>query len=103
LSEEPIEITAALADWQSEDGSAPSNPLNIKLSVQATRIDVEFKDGRALWIEQENGKIRVHGYLPEGTGHCEPVNLDIGKDRFVVSTDAVGFDGFEQEIAPAGV
>lgn len=99
---EPIVIDMTLADWQCEDGSTPENPMGLQVSLWHTRIDLKFQDGRSIWIEQQDGKVRIHGYLSEETGHHEPVNLDIEDTRFVVSTDALGHIGFEKIIQPEG-
>ncbi|UTS82734.1 hypothetical protein [Phaeobacter piscinae] len=94
----PIELDLTLDDWQAEDGSVPPNPIQAKLKIQNNRIDLEFHDGRSVWIEQQDGKIRIHGYLSEETGHHEPMNLDIEDTQFVVSTDAPGDLQFERVI-----
>lgn len=83
----PQTLKVTLVDWQSEDGSKPENPIAATLEVQETRIDLKLADERSIWVEWEDGKLRVHGYLPETTGHLEPVNMDIAKDRITVSTD----------------
>lgn len=74
---QPIVIDMALADWQSEDGSVPENPIGTQVSLWHTRIDLKFQDGRSIWIEQQDGKIRIHGYLSEETGNGEPMTLTL--------------------------
>lgn len=75
-------IAFGLNDWQSEDGEVPANPSHGIISLDSTRIDLQLADGRSLWIEMQDGVLRVHGYVPEATGHHSPANLDIRKDGF---------------------
>ncbi|MFG5379616.1 hypothetical protein [Yoonia sp. R2-816] len=84
---EPIKIDMTLDDWRAEDGSIADNPISTKVSLWHNRIDLFFEDGRAIWIEQKDGVICVHGYLSEATGHVEPANLYIERTKFKVSAD----------------
>jgi len=81
-----------LEPWDEGD-AAPPIPLTIK--TQATRIDIDTPDGRAIWIEQQDGVVLVHGYIE---GVDEPVNLRLGPDSLKVDSDYRGF--MESEIQP---
>lgn len=96
---EPIKIEMNLDDWQAEDGSVEDNPISTKVSLWHNRIDLFFEDGRSIWIEQQDGIICVHGYLPEATGHVEPANLYIERAKFKVSADLPGAN-YEHTIEP---
>jgi len=87
MTDLPFEIDFALDDWQAGDGNAAFNPIPAKLNLRHDRLDLTFDDGRAVWIEQQDGTIRIHGYLSAETGHDGPVNLDIEQTRFTVGTD----------------
>ena len=96
---EPIKIEMMLHDWQSEDGSEPSAPIATNVSLSAHRIDLIFADGRSIWIEKQDEKIRIHGYLSEGKGHHEPLNMDIHQDKFFLETETPGA-AFEKTVTP---
>jgi hypothetical protein len=90
MTELPFEVDFVLEDWRAEDASSRADPIEVALKLRHERIDLAFGDGRSLWIEQQAGTIRVHGYLSEATGHDIPVNLDIEEARFTVSIDDAG-------------
>lgn len=85
-----------LSDWQAADGSAPANPLPTVISANPQRITIAFADGRSVWIEQESGAIRVHGYLPSDSGVDEPLSMSIHQSTFSVSTD--GLDDIVEQV-----
>lgn len=100
-----------LADWRSVgDKDVPANPQKATLSVTAHRIDLKLADGRSVWIEMEEGRLRVHAYTsPEH--HDAPMNVDVLTDGFDLLAedvpDAAGgdftrtirFPAFDQEDA----
>lgn len=89
MTNPPTELDITLEDWQAGDGTSPSNQISAKLKLHRDRVDLKFDDGRAIWIEQQSGTIRVHGYLPDSTGYDAPETLNIERARFIVGgTDA---------------
>lgn len=70
-----------LHDWQGID----PDPLHYVLTQEDDQIAVTFEDDTVVWIEKEDGRIRVHCYRP---GQDEPMNVEIYKDRMEVWTDA---------------
>jgi len=90
MTDLPFEIDFALDDWQAGDGNAAFNPIPAKLNLRHDRLDLTFDDGRAVWIEQQDGTIRIHGYLSEETGHDGPVNLDCAfRDHPITGSDNI--------------
>lgn len=81
----PAELNFELEDWQTEGNETKKEPLSLKLTAKSTRIDLSVDDGRALWIEQQNGTLRLHSYLPDDISDQEPVNLNIEPERITVS------------------
>lgn len=72
-----------LDDWRYYDGEdeVPRDPVSYQIEMTPARIYVEFGSGESLWIEREEGRIRVHAYHP---GRDEPVNVEIHKDRIEI-------------------
>lgn len=71
---------AELHDWQQEGGySGPSAFYGI--DTEADRIDVVFTSGESIWIEREDGHIRVHCFHPKNP---TPVNVEIHADRIEI-------------------
>lgn len=81
-------ISIELQDWRQADGASVfSDPIAGTLSIRPERIDIEFPDGRSIWIEQEAGIIKVHGYA---TFADEPVNLYLAETYASADCDAPG-------------
>lgn len=58
----------------SHNGEGAGLPLNV--SLQTNRIDVSAADGRSIWIETEDGDLKVHVYDEH---QDEPINLNLIK------------------------
>ena len=79
-------------DWRLEDGNTPdvdARPWDVTIPEQsssAIRLNVKDPDGntRALWIEVEEETLVIHAY---DEAHDEPVNMHIGKEHILVTTD----------------
>ncbi|MCG7629047.1 hypothetical protein MHM88_14645 [Epibacterium sp. MM17-32] len=69
---------AELKDWQEEDGG-PSAFYGI--DTEADRIDIVFTSGESIWIERQDGRIRVHCFHAKNDA---PVNVEIYGDRIEV-------------------
>ena len=47
-----------------------------KVEIQKDRIDIYFQNDRSIWIEQEDGVIKVHCY---GPGNDEPTSIRLSR------------------------
>ena len=87
----PLTLTDArlmLSDWRSESNETDPEPLAAEISVTPHRIDLKLDDGRSIWIEAEDGKLRIHAYtLAEH--HDGPMNVDILRDGFELAADDI--------------
>lgn len=86
VSEVKAEEDMRLEDWRHHDGDEdiPPNPVDVSGIFRNNRFDLNFGDGRSIWIEQEGGVISVHCY---DAAHDEPVNVRIGETMITVNTD----------------
>jgi len=67
-----------LESWDPEDGTS----VEYLIEQEAIRVDLLFETGASIWIEVENGEVRVHCYAP---GEDEPVSVSLGPDSARVS------------------
>lgn len=66
-----FELTAdKLHDW---DGIDP-DPIGYVLTKEDDQINATFSNGTKVWIEKQDGRIRVHCFDPK---RDEPVNIEI--------------------------
>jgi len=66
-------ICSKLNDWRTEDDvSVDPKPEPTVVEISTTRIDVKFLNERSIWIEQENGDIKVRCYGPDND---EPTSI----------------------------
>jgi hypothetical protein len=87
----PLTLTDArlvLSDWRSESDGADAAPLPASISVTEYRIDLKLDDGRSIWIEAEDGKLRIHAYTIEDR-HDGPINVDVLSDGFDLAADDI--------------
>lgn len=81
IAADPQARILTLQDWQIGEGALdeadlPKAPRQIGVAITAVdgRIDLAFEDGRHLWVELEDGALRVHSY----NRSCEaPLNLTV--------------------------
>ena len=59
-----------LYDWDDSE----AEPVSYTISIDEVALNIEFADGRKIWIEYEEGKIRIHAFDTENE---EPANLDV--------------------------
>ncbi|MHA6346389.1 hypothetical protein [Roseivivax sp. CAU 1761] len=70
-----MEMKIRLQDHQPEEAVAEGAPaaVDAKLELQDAAVLIHTDDGRSVWIELEDGKIRVHNYNKS----CEaPLNIE---------------------------
>lgn len=72
-----------LHDWQ--DNGQKTTAI---VDQEPERIDIKFGTGAELWIEYQDGRIRVHCYRVE---EDEPVNVEIYSNRIEIDTNEGGF------------
>jgi hypothetical protein len=65
-----------LEDWQDNGQSTTA-----EVTTQFDRIDIGFGTGAHVWIEHEDGRIRVHCYHK---GADSPLNVEIHEDRIEI-------------------
>lgn len=66
--------TMTLDDWQDDR----TNPVRVRIETKPDRIDLSLEDGRHVFLEWQDGVLRVHAYAPNRE---EPMNLEIHPDR----------------------
>lgn len=66
-----------LHDWQGID----PEPKDYVMERGDERIDIAFETGEHVWIEKQDGRIRVHCFHP---GNDAPVNVEIYGDRIEI-------------------
>ena len=65
-----------LQDYKANGGTAKDAPnsLDLDLVIKDDAIEVHTEDGRSVWIELQNGTVRVHSY---NQSNDAPLNLEI--------------------------
>jgi hypothetical protein len=82
-------IDIALKDWRDDFQTTADIPdaMPAKLIVEENSIKlIEKNDGRQIWVEFEDGKIRVHGY-ENSNGKESPVNMDIAPSEISIDME----------------
>ena len=62
-----------LIDWRIEDNAEiDPKPVPTVVEIRDTRIDIKFLNDRSIWIEQEDGVVKVRCYAPHDD---EPLSI----------------------------
>jgi len=62
-----------LKDWRTEDDeNIDPKPVPTVVEIRDTRIDIKFLNERSIWIEQEDGVVKVRCYGPH---EDEPLSI----------------------------
>lgn len=69
-----------LHDWEGIDG----DPARYVLRKEDDQISLYFDTGACIWVEKQEGRIRVHCYC---AGREEPINIEIYGDRVEVDME----------------
>lgn len=71
-------IHGRLFDWQDTD---LNKSMAYDVFSETDSIVIYFTDGTQIWVERQDGRIRVHSFRPYKD---EPVNVEIYSDRIEV-------------------
>lgn len=82
------QIHGTLANYSAPlEDDAPLIKIPYTIKVKERAIFIRFDDERSIWVEYEDGEIRVHCYDAESDS---PLNVNISED--VVTVDSHDYD-----------